>query len=309
MILLWGLKKDSPMSRVAEELEAAGADYFFLDHRRIFQSDIGYNYMERTGGRCLLHTDGVTIDLEQVRVAYARPYNFYDYPEMDGKTGEDPLAVKAAGFESQLLAFLNASDALVINRLDPSATNNSKPLQLAIIRQTGLKIPETFISNDSEAVSGFLTQHPDSIYKSISGIRSIVQLVSPVQLGYLKDVQWCPTLFQKQVPGINYRVHALKDQLFSCRIESDRLDYRYGNTTMVAEALPPEVGKKCLELNKLLGLDFSGIDLMRTPEDEWFCFEVNPSPAFPYFEYHSGLPIGKALAACFIAADQPRLFT
>jgi hypothetical protein len=31
-------------------------------------------------------------------------------------------------------------------------------------------------------------------------------------------------------------------------------------------------------------LAFSGIDLRRSDDGTWFCFEVNPSPGFPYFE-------------------------
>jgi glutathione synthase/RimK-type ligase-like ATP-grasp enzyme len=223
---------------------------------------------------------------------------------MLGRSADDPVAGKAAGFEAQLMTFINALDGLVLNRSDPSASNNSKPYQLSVIRRSGLKIPETFISNDSNAVADFLSRHPDVIYKSISGVRSIVQTVSDTQLEYLDDVKWCPTLFQKKVPGINYRVHVLGTQLFAVRIESDRVDYRYGNTTMTVESLPEQVAAQCLTLNRLLGLHFSGIDLMRTPDEEWFCFEVNPSPAFSYFQYHSGLPISSALATCMIEADR-----
>ena len=75
------------------------------------------------------------------------------------------------------------------------------------------------------------------------------------------------------------------------------LDYRYGNTTMIAETLPADIAVKCRALNSLLGLYFSGIDLIRTPEDEWYCLEVNPSPAYSYFQYKSDEPISQALCA------------
>jgi len=32
------------------------------------------------------------------------------------------------------------------------------------------------------------------------------------------------------------------------------------------------------------------------PDGEWYCFEINPSPGFIYYERHSGLPISAALA-------------
>jgi len=44
-------------------------------------------------------------------------------------------------------------------------------------------------------------------------------------------------------------------------------------------------------------LAVAGIDLRRTPEDEWYCFEVNPSPAFSFYEEATHQPIAEAIAA------------
>jgi glutathione synthase/RimK-type ligase-like ATP-grasp enzyme len=303
MILLWGLKADAPMNMVRLELEKAGADVFFLDHRKIFHSEIEYTFNEKTGINCVVKVDGAALDLALINVAYIRPYSFFDYPEMDSKAMDDPMAIKASGFELQLMAWLNASDAMVINKADPSATNNSKPYQLSLINKAGFKVPETFISNDAEQVTQFLTRAGSAVYKSISSVRSIVNEVSKDHLQFIDDVQWCPTLFQKVVDGINYRAHVIGDELFAARITSDRLDYRYGHTTMVSEELPAEIAQKCLNLNNALGLHFSGIDLMRTADDEWYCFEVNASPGYSYFELSSGAAISRALAQFIMKAD------
>jgi glutathione synthase/RimK-type ligase-like ATP-grasp enzyme len=304
MILLWGLMDDAPLSMVYKELEKAGADVFFLDHREIFNSDIEYTYSDEDGAKCIIDIEGTKLDLDMIHAAYLRPYNFRDYPQMEGKTLDDPLAEKAIGFEIQLMAWLDASDALVVNKSDPSATNCSKPYQLSLIKKAGFKVPETFISNEKELVEEFLTQHGESVYKSISSVRSIVHKVANDHLDFIDDVKWCPTLFQKVVPGINYRAHVFKNEIYTVRIESDSLDYRYGQTTMVAEELPFDIAQKCYHINEILGLHFSGIDLMRTDDDEWYCFEVNTSPAYSYFELSSGLPISRALAKVLIEADR-----
>lgn len=303
MILLWGLKADAPMNLVREELELAGANFFFLDHRQIFRSEVEYTCTSATGPKCKINIDGIELDLDLINVAYMRPYNFMDYTEMDGKAMDDPMAIKASGFETQLLGWLNASDALVINKADPSATNNSKPYQLSLIKQAGFKAPETFISNDAKLVTAFLVKTGRAVYKSVSGVRSIVHEVSDDHLQFIDDVHWCPTLFQKVVDGTNYRVHVIGEQLFAVRITSDQLDYRYGKTTMVSEDLPPGIAQKCLALNKILGLHFSGIDLMRTSDDDWYCFEVNASPGYSYFQHNSGALISHALAKFMIDAD------
>jgi D-alanine-D-alanine ligase-like ATP-grasp enzyme len=54
-------------------------------------------------------------------------------------------------------------------------------------------------------------------------------------------------------------------------------------------------------------LHVAGIDLRRTPDGEWYCFEVNPSPAFLYYETATGLPIAAAIARILAAGEQARV--
>jgi glutathione synthase/RimK-type ligase-like ATP-grasp enzyme len=44
-----------------------------------------------------------------------------------------------------------------------------------------------------------------------------------------------------------------------------------------------------------MGLLIAGIDLKEAPDGEYYCFEVNPSPGFAYYEQHTGQPISAAL--------------
>ena len=70
-----------------------------------------------------------------------------------------------------------------------------------------------------------------------------------------------------------------------------------------AGLLPIDVAERCFALARALGLHLAGLDLRRTPDGEWFCFEVNPSPCFTYYEHHTGHPIAATLAA-FLAGAQ-----
>ncbi len=306
MILLWGTMDDEPLEMTAAALTRAGAEHVFLDHRKIFTSEIEYTRDVKGMQRCIVTANDTAIDMSAVNVAYVRGSDFNDYEEMHERPQNDPLAMRAARFEMELMAWLDASDAVVINRSGPSATNHSKPYQLAMIRQAGFAIPETFITNDAAAAREFLSNNPDSVYKSVSGVRSVVRRVGEVQRSFIDDVRWCPTLFQRFVPGNNYRVHVVGSEVLAVRIESDQLDYRYGRTSMIATTLPVEVEQRCQQLTAMLGLYFSGIDLMRTPQGEWFCFEVNPSPGYPYFEMLGGQAIDAALARFMMEADAER---
>jgi glutathione synthase/RimK-type ligase-like ATP-grasp enzyme len=43
-------------------------------------------------------------------------------------------------------------------------------------------------------------------------------------------------------------------------------------------------------------LTVAGVDLRWAPGGAWYCFEVNPSPAFSYFAQATGQPIARAIA-------------
>ncbi len=302
MILLWGALDDEPMAMTASALMRAGAQYVFLDHRKIFTSEVEYAFESSGAASCFVRSDRLAIDMCEAGVVYERGSDFYDYDELDGRPPDDPLALRAMRFEMDLRAWLDASDALVINRSGPSATNNSKPLQLALIREAGFRIPETMITNDPDAALEVLAGG-DCVYKSVSGVRSIARRAGEAQRESIEDVRWSPTLFQRVVRGTNYRAHVIGNDVLAVRIESDQLDYRYGKTTMLATSLPKSVAERCRRLTATLGLHFSGIDLMRTPDDEWYCFEVNPSPGYPYFEMLSGQAISAALARFLMQAS------
>ncbi len=281
------------MARAA--LLQAGYEPAFLDHEEVFTSVIDCE-IDDGGSRCTVTAGDTVVDMAAVSVAYVRGANFYDYDEMRDLPRDAPLAQRAAAFEMQLMAWLDASDAVVINKSGPAAANNSKPYQLTAVRNAGFHVPETFLTNDPAAARAFVSAHRDVIYKSISGTRSIVRPLDERQRAFLDDVKWCPTCFQERLTGTNYRVHVIGDRVLALRIESDQLDYRYGHTRMAEIELPDDVAQRCRDMTGAMGLHFSGIDLMQTRDGEWFCFEVNPSPAFSYFEAASGQPIAAALA-------------
>mgnify|MGYP006184765043 CR=1 FL=1 len=56
----------------------------------------------------------------------------------------------------------------------PMGSNSSKPFQAQLIRQYGFAVPETLITNNPEHVLAFRDKHKRIVYKSISGVRSIV---------------------------------------------------------------------------------------------------------------------------------------
>jgi glutathione synthase/RimK-type ligase-like ATP-grasp enzyme len=185
------------------------------------------------------------------------------------------------------------------------ASNGSKPYHALQIRSLGFEVPETMITTDPDEVAKFAKRHEKVIYKSISGVRSVVSKLTEQHQNRLQDVCWCPTQFQEFVPGTDYRVHIVGEEVFTSEIISEADDYRYashqGETAEIrASDVPEEVAERCVAISREMGLAVSGVDLRRTPEGKWYCFEVNPSPGFTFYQDATGQRIDEAIARLLI---------
>jgi D-alanine-D-alanine ligase-like ATP-grasp enzyme len=56
-----------------------------------------------------------------------------------------------------------------------------------------------------------------------------------------------------------------------------------------------------------IGLPSAGIDLRRTQEGRWYCFEVNPSPGFTFYQDATGQRIAEAVAILLANCKSSRL--
>jgi glutathione synthase/RimK-type ligase-like ATP-grasp enzyme len=204
--------------------------------------------------------------------------------------------------DTGLMALFEDLPCTVVNRLGGGLSNNSKVFQALLVRQSRLQTPETLVTNDPLAARRFYDEcQGQVIYKSLSGIRSIVRRLKPEQLERLSLLRYGPAQFQAFIPGQNVRVHTVGEQIFATRVVSEVVDYRYagrqgGRVEMEAVLLPPEIEQACLRLARQLDLNLAGIDLKETPSGEYYCFEVNPSPGFLFYEQYTGQPISLALA-------------
>ena len=67
--------------------------------------------------------------------------------------------------------------------------------------------------------------------------------------------------------------------------------------------LPADVDEACRRMVRGMDLYLAGIDLRLTPDGNWYCLEVNPSPGFTYFEAVTGQPIAAAVASLLVRLD------
>lgn len=308
MILLWGLPGDDTLALVRDALIRRKAPLFFLDQRDALETTLELDVGDRITGQ--LRVGARTLDIPAVTAAYIRPHDSRKIPQVRrAGPGSDEYR-HASELEDALLSWSDITPAFVLNRPAAMASNSSKPYQAMLIEAHGFKIPDTLITTVPEDVRAFRSLHGTIIYKSVSGVRSIVSRVGAEHEERLSDVQWCPTQFQERVPGDDYRVHVVGDQVFTSLIATNVDDYRYakhlkGKTKLKAVEAPREIADRCKRMAHALRLPVAGIDLRKTPDGDWYCFEVNPSPAFSYYQYNCDYPIDEAVADLLVKGRSP----
>jgi glutathione synthase/RimK-type ligase-like ATP-grasp enzyme len=293
MILLWGLENDSPLNAVRDALDRLDQRYFFLNQRHVARTEVEFEASREVKGR--VRCGGGELRLEQVSACYLRPD---DVRHLVDEVGLE----HALQADDALLSWSEMTPAQVINRPSAMGSNSSKPYQLELIRQLGFLTPDTLVTNDSAELLKFWKRHGQIIYKSVSGIRSIVSRFSEEQLPRLKNLSTCPTQFQQYITGVDYRVHVVGDAMFASQVCSSSDDYRYGPNEVLSCDIPEEIGQRSQSLAEALGLMVAGVDLRCTPAGDWYCFEVNPSPGFSFYDREEGAPIATAVARLLAAA-------
>ena len=292
LVLLCGQPNDPPLAAVQKVLTESDCTVVLLDRAAALEAEIELETGTSIAG--YLRTQGKSFDLEDFGSVYLRPLEAENWSRTAPNAHLQLL-------QDILYSWADLTDALVLNRPTPMAANDSKPYQSAWLQALGFRVPETLLTTDPAEALAFWRRHGSVIYKSISGTRSIVSYLTEAHRDRLANVASCPTQFQQYIPGQDYRVHIVGDQVFPAAIRSQAVDYRYAPASFEATPcqLPDEIAALCLGAAKAMNLTLAGLDLRQTPDGNWFCFEVNPSPAFNCFD-SPGEPIAKAVAQLLV---------
>lgn len=286
MIVFFGSGEDSCMRMAVDFASEFGIEHRFIDQCALDCDDLWLK-VGPMAVTCSARVSGEMFALDDVIGVYARPLGIAS-------------TTQSRAFTTAFTEWLDQVDTLVVNRPISMRSNSSKPYQSQLIGQAGFSVPETLVTNDPEAVRAFHRQHGRVIFKSTSGIRSIVRELDDDYLANVGRVRSLPTQFQAFVEGVDVRVHVVGEQVFATEVISTAIDYRYAErdgdeVTHRAVGLDAEMTARCRTLASTLQLPLCGIDLRRTPGGTYVCFEVNPMPAFSYYVSRTGQPIVQAL--------------
>lgn len=174
-------------------------------------------------------------------------------------------------------------------------------------------LPEMFVAHDGRLISKQcgVTQTL-RLSDAEAGIR-YTQPVRPRDLVHLDGMRGCPLIVQEYAPKqVELRVTVVGDEVFAAAIDSQashhtRTDWRHydlSRTPMWPWDLNADVGRRCVQLVRELGVSYGAIDLVLTPDGRHIFLEINPSGQFLWVEEETGLPISRAVAALLAAQDR-----
>jgi hypothetical protein len=275
---------------------------FSVDGRQGVVRQGALNEVEWTGVLCRLHRDPV---LPQLR------------------NPEDKAFVEAewAVFQQGVLALgSGAIGALWVNCPVMAARAESKLLQLQEALRSGLKVPDTLIGNDADAIGEFLRRTPNAVYKpfrtptwTLEG-RALQTPATRLPRGAQLDpraLALCPGIYQAVVEKrADWRVTVMGQRVLAARIKAhddpDQLDWRPGLLSQGRERCAPgEPPQHIVEaIHRFMagiGLSYGAIDLVEDRDGEFWFLEVNPFGQFLFVEdLLPELPLLQSLCAMLL---------
>ena len=203
--------------------------------------------------------------------------------------------------------FLSLQDVKWINPMFGTQIAERKLYQLQTAYRLGLRIPNSIITNQLSGALEFLKKQPSAIIKPISnGLQVVGERVysiytTAVNVESFTDLQLAPVFntpvfLQECIPNKgDIRVTIVGQTVFAVKITKDsaEVDWRRPEVKKKYEPiqLPAQLEEQLISINRHLGLIYSAIDLILTPENEFVFLEVNPVGEWVWLEMELGINI------------------
>ena len=191
---------------------------------------------------------------------------------------------------------------------------------LQVAAESGLQIPKTLISNQTEEIRSFFDevngQMIAKLQQSLSfsmGRSGQFFPTTKIEIEHLEQMEdtlkYCPMMFQEYVPkSYELRIAYVDGKYFTGKISTNRTssgqtDWR--NTEMQgaeweAYDLPQKEQAALQAFMENLGLVTGGIDMIRKPTGEYVFLEVNPSGEWGMLQHKLGFPIAEQIGEAIL---------
>ena len=297
MILVIGSKEEVHANYIYEKLKQNKEDVAFFDTRRAPNNlTISWNPSDREFKRGYFNIEGEKISFSDIKSVYWR--NHYGYSQPFAKGDAQLAYLLQREIESAFNSVFLSSDWLWCNPLSAIELHRKKTHQLNLMAKNGIRVPNTLITNNIEDIENFFEENNDKvIYKPVLGGAS-TQAISRKDLKdeHLSTLKNSPVQFQEMIEGVDIRVYVVGNEIFPAEIRANTLDFRDDKSAKIVPVeLPDDIKESCLKIMPLFNLNYSGMDLRKTPQGEYVFIEANPAPMFIHFEKESGYPISDTL--------------
>lgn len=308
-VVVVGSPRDPHVAAVAEGVEREGVETLILDGLS-FPDRVRISLGERLDAITVEGRDVRDVAAVYVRDVYANPlsYGVDAATEMDEDWHRTLVAYREKAH--MLLGLLSRWSQMGIPVYNPRSTEwvQAKPVQIAVLEQAGLPVPQTVWTNDPAVVQEFAAGRR-VIYKPIAGGAATREL-GPEDLTTerLRKLAGAPVTFQELLAGDNYRVYCIDgDAVASFRIVATAIDFRQNEEIVERHELAADVLDQCRRAVDALGLRWGGIDLRAGTDRTLRFLEVNSSPMFLGFDARGGTDILGALVGRLGAHASDRL--
>lgn len=228
---------------------------------------------------------------------YRRAYNI-------GKGLKEELDDKFYGpamgeIRNTLFGFIESVDTYSLGKPSVYRRLDSKEEQLKVAHKIGLKVPESCITNNPDEARKFILTHQNVIAKMQTGfaiyengVENVVftNVVNEDKLEELDSLLYCPMQFQRMIEKKReLRVTVVGRDVYAFEIDSQqfedaKVDWRKDGVNLINQwsrtELPAEIEEKILELLDVYHVDYGAIDMIVSPEDEYYFIEINAAGEF-----------------------------
>jgi glutathione synthase/RimK-type ligase-like ATP-grasp enzyme len=311
VILIISDQMDGHVPPVAAELSRRGEEFCVFDPATYPEAST----VTVEGGakkfRVMLNWDDQELDLAQVKtVWYRRPGDF--------ALSDRLLPAEDTWIRNEcnhcFRGVWEETRSLWVSPPNAIRRASLKLTQLRTAAEMGFQVPRFIITNDDKCASKFIDSFTNGVIVKVLTTPVIVSdqkaailythLITNKDRDHISSVRFGPTFLQQFVTkAMDVRVTVIGDQLYAVGIQSThcedgRIDFRRAeicDLPHVILTLPERLNSLCIDLVSKLGLKFGAIDLILTPDGEYFFLEINPNGQWYWMEWITGIPLTKSL--------------
>lgn len=268
---------------------------------------ITQKYIDGSHASKIVHTPtGTTLESCQIAATWNRKIAEYSFISDDLTVQE--LEYAKAETEHAMFGLLYTLDCYWMSHPVNLRGSMWKGEQLNRAQKIGFRIPASLVSNCPDEVRDFKNHLPgDMIFKTLSTPDLASSKVSDEErvangvpttvitnefMENVEAVREVPCHFQEYIPKLyELRVTIIGDKLFAAKIHSQEdqrtmVDSRDMTAEILYEAikLPEAIEKRCFAFVKSYGLNYSAMDIIVTPDNEYVFLENNPNGQFLYVQ-------------------------